>query len=106
LALICTVTGIQTRSTNFETIELVRSSFERWTRELSERRGKPVEFRLVDLYFDEIPDPAERSYLRNLPTSLALDDEAVDRLRAAGRELLRNSPGFRDVLAGMAKPSN
>jgi len=106
LALIRTVTGIQTRSTNFETIELVRSSFERWTRELSERRGEPVEFRLVDLYFDEIPDPAERSYLRNLPTSLALDDEAVDRLRAAGRELLRNSPGFRDALAGMAKPSN
>jgi len=105
LALIRTVTGIQTRSTNFETIELVRSSFKEWARELSERRGTPLEFRLVDLYFDEIPDPAERVYLRNLPTSLSLDDEAVDRLRTAGRQLLRNSPVFRDALAQMAKPS-
>ena len=97
------MTGIQTRTSNFETIELLRSSFEGWARELSERRNEPVEFRLVDLYFDALTDPAERAYLRNLPTSLALDDEAVDRLRRAGRELLRSSPDLRDALAGMAK---
>ena len=99
--LIQTVTGIQTRSSNFETIELVRSSFEGWAREISERRGHPVEFRLVDLYFDALRDPAERAYLRNLPTSFVLDDEAVDRLRAAGRELLRGSPLMREALAGI-----
>jgi len=106
LALIRTVTGIQTRSTNFETLELVRSNFETWARDLSERRGEPVEFRLVDLYFDEIPDPAERAYLNNLPTSFVLDEEAVNRLRTAGRTLLRNSPAFRDALAGMAHLPN
>ena len=101
--LIQTVTGIQTRSSNFETIELVRSSFEGWAREISERRGHPVEFRLVDLYFDALRDPAERAYLRNLPTSFVLDDEAVDRLRAAGRELLRSSPLMHEALARIAE---
>jgi len=101
--LLRTVAGIQTRSTNFETLELMRSSFDGWARELSEKRGHPVDFRLVDLYFDALPDPAERSYLRNLPTSFVLDDEAVDRLRAAGRKLLRTSPAMREALERMAE---
>ncbi len=99
LTLIRTVTGIQTRSSNFETIELVRSSFEGWARELSEKKGHPVEFRLVDIYFDALQDRAERAYLRNLPTSFVLDDEAVDRLRAAGRKLLGSSPLLKDAIA-------
>jgi NTE family protein len=70
---------------------------------LSEKRGHPVDFRLVDLYFDALPEAAERTYLKNLPTSLVLDDEAVDRLRAAGRKLLRTSPPLREALEGMAE---
>jgi NTE family protein len=96
--LIGTVSGIQIRSFNFETIELMRTSFDEWAQQLSERHGAPVEFRLVDLHFDRIGDPDLRRKLKNLPTSLSLDDEAVDRLRAAGRELLRSSPEFREAL--------
>ena len=103
LTLVRTVAGIQMRSTNFETLELMRSSFKEWARELSEKRGHPVDFRLVDLYFDALPEAAERTYLRNLPTSFVLDDEAVDRLRAAGRKLLRTSPPLREALEGMAE---
>jgi len=103
LTLIRTVTGIQTRSTNFETLELMRSSFEGWARDLSEKRGHAVDVQLVDLYFDALPDAAERTYLRNLPTSFVLEDEAVDRLRAAGRKLLRTSPAFQEALDRMAK---
>jgi len=105
MTLIRTVTGIQTRSTNFETLELVRSSFEAGVRELSKRLGHDVQFHLVDLYFDALPSETERNYLRNLPTSLVLDDEAVDRLRAAGRDLLRESPAMQQVLRGIAELS-
>lgn len=98
MTLIRVVTGIQTRSTNFETLELVRSSFEKWVRELSARRGHPIGFHLIDLYFDALPDASERAYLRSLPTSFRLDREAVDRLRAAGRELLRTSPQMQEAL--------
>ena len=105
--LLRTVSGIQIRTANFETIELVRTSFEEWARDLSSRRGHPVQFRLADLSFDALPDPAERAYLRNLPTSLALDGEAVDRLRAAGRKLVRTSAVVRDAIAQMAElPAN
>jgi NTE family protein len=100
--LVGAVSGIQIRSFNFETIELVRTSFEGWAADLARRRGHPVGFELVDLYFDGLSDPRERAYLRNLPTSFRLPDEAVDRLRAAGRELLRSSPEFQRALAGMA----
>lgn len=100
--LVGAVSGIQIRSFNFETIELVRTSFEQWAIELSRHQGTPVSFQLVDLYFDHLEDPAERAYLRNLPTSFRLSDEAVDRLRAAARELLRNSPEFQAALSHMA----
>lgn len=91
------VSGIQIRSFNFETVELVRTSFEQWSAELSRQRGEPIGFQLVDLHFDGLADPDERAYLRNLPTSFRLSDEAVDRLRAAAHELLRSSPGFREA---------
>jgi len=100
--LLRTVSGIQIRAANFETLELVRTSFQEWARDLSSRRGHPVEFRLVDLSFDGLSDPAERAYLRNLPTSFALDGEAVDRLRAAGRKLVRGSPVMHEAIARIA----
>jgi len=102
-SLIQIVSGIQIRSSNFETVELVRTNFEEWARELSRRRGHPVDFRLVDLNFGAHPDPSERAFLRNLPTSFALDAASVDRLRAAGRELLRKSPVFHEAIESMAK---
>jgi len=100
------VSGIQIRSSNFETIELVRTSFEGWASELTQSRGHPVHFGLVDLYFEAHPDPAERAFLRNLPTNFALRTEEVARLRAAGRELLRRSPMLREVLEEIAELPN
>lgn len=62
-----------------------------------------MDFSIVDVSFDAVTDPDLRSYLQNLPTTLALSDEAVDRLRAAGAHLLRDSPAFRRLLEGLAK---
>ena len=101
--LVGAVSGIQIRSFNFETIELVRESFTSWAADVSRETGQPVEFQLVDLYFDALPDPAERAYLRNLPTSFRLPDEAIDRLRAAARTLLHTSPEFQRALDGLSR---
>jgi len=89
--------GIQIRRFNFETIELVRRSFENWTRRLGDA-GRPAEFQLVELNFSNLRDDEERRYFNNLPTSLSLDDEAIDRLRETGRRLLRESPEFQKAL--------
>ncbi len=54
--------------------------------------------------FDAVADPQLREYLQTLPTSFALSDEAVDRLRNAAAKVLRDSPAFRDFVASLSGP--
>jgi len=64
----------------------------------------PLEFSVINVSFDELADRAERDYLLNLPTSLFLPPESIDRLRAAAAQILRESAAYRrlvgDVSAG------
>ena len=53
---------------------------------------------LIEVSFEGIADPKERRYFYELPTSFALEDEQVDRLRQIAGRLLRDSPEFRKVL--------
>ena len=64
----------------------------------------PVEFSVVDVSFDAVADPQLREYLENLPTSFALSEEAVDRLRASAAQLLRDSPAFRSFVGALSRP--
>jgi NTE family protein len=64
----------------------------------------PVEFSVVDVSFDAVVDPQLREYLQALPTSFALSDQAVDRLRNAAAQVLRDSPAFRDFVASLSGP--
>lgn len=61
-----------------------------------------VEFLVVDVSFDAVADPQLREYLQNLPTTFALPDEAVDRLRSAAAQVLRDSPAFRSFVASLS----
>jgi NTE family protein len=62
----------------------------------------PVEFTVIDVSFDAVADSHLREYLQNLPTTFALPDEAVDRLRATAAALLRDSPAFRQLVDALA----
>ena len=53
---------------------------------------------VVDVSFKALQDKSERDYLNQLPTSFHLPDEAVDRLRAAARTLILNSPDLQQAL--------
>jgi NTE family protein len=53
---------------------------------------------VIDVSFKALKDKSERDYLNQLPTSFALSDEAVDRLRAASRTLILNSPDLKEAL--------
>jgi len=63
-----------------------------------------IEFTVVDVSFDAVADLEIRKYLQNLPTSFALSEEAVDRLRANAAKVLRDSPAFRKFV-GSLQPS-
>ena len=63
--------------------------------------GLELALEVVDLA--AVVDAALREYLQNLPTSFALSDEAVDRVRAAAAQVLRESPAFQRFVASLAQ---
>ena len=52
----------------------------------------------IDVSFSALEDKSERDVLNQLPTSFVLSNEAVDRLRAAARRLILDSPDFQQML--------
>jgi NTE family protein len=98
-------TSAQVNRYNFETIELLRRTFEQWNR-ITSRWDPPLHYGLIETSFLDVADTAERAYLNRLSTSLQLPDEAVDRLRAAARTALRTSPHFRWLLESVEGGAN
>ncbi len=61
-----------------------------------------IDFSIINVSFDALPDEEERAFLLNLPTSLFLEAPAVDRLRMAAGTVLRASPPFRKLVRDMS----
>jgi NTE family protein len=96
---------------SFETVALLKNRLEEWERQSYEEECgagahgtdsdcRGVNFHFIEVNFSEHQDPAERDYLKRLPTSFVLTDEAVDRLIAAGGLILRNSEEYQRLLSG------
>jgi NTE family protein len=89
---------------------LLYESFGRWSKEIQQRRcgENPVstepgacgdiKFYLILIQFDALKDEAERHYFKTLPTSFALSDEQVDKLRDAAHRILSDSQEFQQFL--------
>jgi len=111
------VTNIPIIRYNFETVELLKGNFKQWAEEIRSRRcaaadppggtdsahsaADPcadIQFYLVEVDFHAVPDKSERAYLMELPTSLNLPPEDVDRLRAAAHQVLTHSPEYQRLL--------
>ena len=101
---------------NFETVALLRASLEEWevaiheancpsagrspgrSPEDSDPPCEGIDFFLVEVSFEAEAYEPEREYLKSLPTSFNLSDDAVDRLRTSARAILRQSPEFQGIL--------
>ena len=94
------VTSVQIGRYNFETLELLRQSLDTWAEEVKTQDQK-INTHLIEVSFDAIADPTERSFFNNIPTSFKLDEQTVDRLTEAGRRLLRDSPEFQALLTAI-----
>jgi NTE family protein len=112
-------TSVPLQRYSFETVALLKDRLADWEEQAyaakcgprsdaAKNKGKsPVEngackgvaFHFVEVNFSEIEDPRERDYLKALPTSFVLTDEAVDHLIAAGRQVLRNNSEFKRLMA-------
>jgi NTE family protein len=62
-----------------------------------------LEVYVIDVSFGALMDETERAYLNELPTSLVLPPEAVDRLRAAAGTIVRQSPDLQRYLKDMGE---
>lgn len=92
---------------SYETIELLEDQLQRYratTRSRREALGldpqviPEVIFYPILVAFSEIPDPDERRYFLDQPTSFHLPATAVDRLREVGGRILRASPMYKKLL--------
>lgn len=92
---------------SIETYELMREQLNRWRdsqRGTTNRVEPELEFFPVEVSFSHIADSDERRFFYNQPTSFVLPDESVDRLRAIGGRLLRESPEYKAFLADFRRP--
>lgn len=80
-----------------DTLEIVRFMFEDWAGKLSTPEH-PVKFTFIEVSFEKAADETERDRLNQIGTNFNLTDEEVDRLIAAGRQILRRSPEFKAFL--------
>ena len=83
----------QMKRYNQETIDRMRHNIQHY-QQRSEEEDLPLKFYFSEVSFDHVQFAEARSILNNMPTSLELENEDVDRLIAVGRLLLRREPSF------------
>jgi len=115
IPLLIKATGVPIDHYSYESVETMRDMVARWQsmRRLRESfalnastdpavqqllSAPNIDLYVIDVSFAALVDDAERAYLNDLPTSFVLPAEAIDRLRAAARKLVRESPDFQRLL--------
>ena len=91
---------VQLRRYDAATLELIDQSIKRWASAFS-TTDHPVDAYFIQLAFKDLPDAARRRYFNAVPTSFRLSDEQVDRLIAAGHQMLKENADFQRFLAGL-----
>jgi NTE family protein len=88
-----TLTNIQMLRDNIETKEKLERVIAAFNQRAGEQ-GIDTRVYFIEVGFDTVHYPEVNKALNTMPTSLALEDEEVDRLIAVGRVLLRHDPAF------------
>jgi NTE family protein len=102
LMILLKATGVPIDRYSYEALEILADTAFRWRTLRQETAGgvavPDIEIYAVDVSFAALRDSNEVAYLNDLPTSFSLTPEAVDRLRAAGATVVRESPEFARLL--------
>jgi len=92
--------NIMVQSYTFETMDLLRRELEQLERESvgSGDNREPIQTYLVEVGFDALPDRAEQMEYADIPTSLQLPEDTVDRLREVAGRILYGSEQFQKLV--------
>jgi NTE family protein len=91
------ITSDQIGRYSTDSIEILDTAYEYWTKQIS-TPDRPVTMDFVEVSFQAVQDATKRRYLNNIGTNFDLNDEQVDRLISAAREVLRVSPELKRFL--------
>lgn len=92
------VTDAELHRYNTASTELLESQLPIWAKKLS-TPNDPVSTYFIDVAFEGIEEPELAQLLNAIPTSFKLSNDQVDGLTRAGRQLLRGSPEFQQLLS-------
>jgi len=82
---------------NYDTLDIVRYSFDNWTKQVSTPQ-RPVTFDFVEVSFNAVRDAERRQALNEIGTNFDLGDEDVDLLITTAGQVLRQSSAFQSFL--------
>lgn len=100
-----TTTTIQSNKYNTETIDLLRSQFPKWKKQVQQGRCRElktkdcanIDFQLIEVNLEDLND-REIAELGIVPTAMELPDKTIEQLKAAGKNLLMRSEAFQSLL--------
>lgn len=114
---ISTVASIPLDNYSFETLDLLRGTVKEFNEEmrlisgckaLASNKGPQceldiptphqIDFFAIEVAFEYIHDDDERNWFKNLPTTLELPRETIDRLRAVGRTILGEDKEYQRLM--------
>ena len=87
-------------SSNFDTIFMFQKYFEEilLKKQMAGEDISKINFDIIHINFEEIAEDEEREFFENLPTSLQLPQEKVDRVRKKAGELPYQSKKFKRLI--------
>jgi len=83
---------------NFETIELLNRYAEDWVFEDEAKGKRPIDFYIIHVTFDVLPDKKEQEYFNRIPTSWRLKADQVDKLREVAGRILYADENFQSLV--------
>jgi hypothetical protein len=94
-------------SSNFDTIFMFQKYLEEklLKKQMTDEDISNIGYNIIHITFEEITDEEERDFFENLPTSLQLPPENVDRVREKAGELLYQSEEFQKLMADLGENS-
>ncbi len=103
-----TTTSIQSNKYNVETLDLLRSKFPTWKKQIARGRCAKkltddcakIEMDLIEVNLQDL-NSKEKAELPYVPTSLELPSETVDKLTAAGSNLLQRSEKYQKLVKSL-----
>lgn len=88
--------GIPVDRITLDGVEQVREKLAAWQSAAPERRAY-----FAQVTFENLKDPAERLYFKQVKTRLQLPKEQIDKVREVAGRLLREAPAFQRLLADL-----